>query len=224
MAKKKTKPGYFRENWKLLTALLLPLALCLGGIILLIMYEYSYTFRVAWDKEWRAFMYGTSTPDDGGKTVAIVPNVPSYSQEHVAECNAMPDKYILSEPGADNPIDLNPAIGLQPGANAEEVAQRCKDFAKTVAKMETLSQHRHYAFLCPGVRFSVGKGFGFIADPKGGAVILDSTDPAAKTVRIPLPVGEQTVYRQWQFYNIGDGCVIMGYSSRRSRTLEVDSR
>lgn len=216
------RPGYFRENWRMLVALLLPLSVLLTGIVVLIIYETSYSFRKSWDAWWHD-LFNPSTAV-AVRAAPIVPNVATYSQEHVAACKAMPDNYILDTPEAANPIELRPSIGLAPDASSKDINERCVAFAKTVAKMRTMSEQRHHAYLCPGTRFSIGKGFGFEPDPAGGGILLTADDPAAEKIRVPLSPGSQTIYKQWQFYNLGDGCYVMGYSSRRARTMEVTER
>lgn len=205
----------------MLVALLLPLSVLLTGIVVLMVYETSYSFRKSWDAWWRdLFRPGPAVV----RLAPIVPDVPTYSPEHVASCKAMPDAYILDNPEAANPIALRPSIGLTADASNKDIGERCVAFAKTVAKMRTMSEQRHHAYLCPGTRFSIGKGFGFEPDPAGGGVLLTADDPNAEKIRVPLSPGAQTIYKQWQFYNVGDGCYVMGYSTRRVRTMEVTDR
>lgn len=215
------KQGFFRENWKMLMALLFPLTLLLTGIVLLIIYESSYAFRQSWDGWWRDLFRPSAA---AVRRAPIVPDVAAYDEKHVATCNAMPDSYILDSPDAPSPIALRPSLGLPADASRSEIKERCVAFAKSVAKMRTMSEQRHHAYLCPGTRFSIGKGFGFEPDPTGNGVLLTADDPKAEKISIPLEPGAQTLYKQWQFYNLGDGCFIMGYSSRRSRTMELTDR
>lgn len=213
------KPGYFRENWKVLLALLTPLTFLLAGIILLIIYESSYTFRVAYDEWWRDLW--RDAPAANAKSVPIIPTVPSYDKKYVSACNVMPDMYVLDSPDSPAPIELRPSIGLEPGADPKAIENRCIAFAKTVAKMQTVSNHRHYAYLCPGTRYVLGNDFGFVPMPNGKGVMVWSGAKNAETIPIPIEPGRQAFYSQWQFYNVGDGCYVVGYSTRRSRALEV---
>lgn len=224
MAKKRRKkPGYFRANWKLLTLLLGPLGLLLGGIILLAVYESSYTFRMSYDKWWNDLW--TSAPaSSSAKRAPIVPVVATYKEEKVAACKAMPNYYIRADKDAPPPIDLGPAIGLESGVGRKEIHDRCVIFAKSVSKMMSVSNQRHHAYLCPGSRVKLGKGFGFMPDPKGDGVMIASGDLNAKEVKVPLLPGRQAFYKDWQFYNLGDGCYIVGYSTRRTRAMEVFNR
>lgn len=214
----KSKPGYFRENWKILTALLAPLTLLLAGIVVLMIYETSYKFRVAYDAWWDSLW---SDKPAAARHAAITPNVIRYDKQDVERCKDMPSMYKLDTPDAPAPIDLLPAIGLDGDADRKAVNERCVAFAKTVAKMQTVSSHRHYAYLCPGVRFGLGKGFGFTPMPGDKGVMIASTDPNAEKIEIPIAPGRMEIYQQWQFYNMGDGCYVVGYSTNRSRTLEV---
>lgn len=217
----KQRKTFFQENGKILAVLLLPLVAILVAIIGLILYDTSRGFRNGWNAFW------ASSPEPEqvvAQPLSVVPPVPTFREKHVSECGAMPNKFIVENLGDDSPIDLNPSLGLHAGADDDAVEDRCKDFAKIVYSMENLSKHRHHAFLCPGVRFSVGRGYGFIADPEGRGVLLAGDDPQSKDQLIELPMGQQTIYQNWQFYNPGGGCVVMGYSSRRSRTLELFER
>jgi hypothetical protein len=109
-------------------------------------------------------------------------------------------------------------VGLSKFASDEQVTERCIQFAKAVAKMETLSHHQRHVYVCQKAQFNADKSgrYFLTADPEGKGVV----ENFGKTGKLtPIPAGQSTLLRGWQIYNQGDGCIIIGMSKSGTFTF-----
>lgn len=102
-------------------------------------------------------------------------------------------------------------VGLSKFASDEQVTERCIQFAKAVAKMETMSHHLRHVYVCQKAQFNADKSgrYFLTADAEGKGVVENL---GGRGTLHPIPVGESILLRGWQIYNQGDGCVIVGMS------------
>jgi len=109
-------------------------------------------------------------------------------------------------------------VGLPKFASDEQVTDRCIQFAKAVAKMETMSHHARHVYVCQKAQFNADKSgrYFLTADPEGKGVI-ETLGGAAKLHAIPS--GQSILLRGWQIYNQGDGCIIVGMSKSGTFTF-----
>ena len=102
-------------------------------------------------------------------------------------------------------------VGLSKFASDEQVTERCIQFAKAVAKMETMSHHARHVYVCQKAQFNADKSgrYFLTADAEGKGVVENF---GGRATLHPIQAGESILLRGWQIYNQGDGCVIVGMS------------
>jgi len=134
-----------------------------------------------------------------------------FQIEDVDKCTEIEDQYMLPQGVVFTDLTKRQLVGLPPTATLKEVNARCIIFAKVVMRMEKLSHHDRHVFVCQGASFSNDESgrFTIIADPKGRGVI-ESFGGNKKLIKIPR--GSHALVREWQIFNLGDGCVIIGLS------------
>ena len=109
-------------------------------------------------------------------------------------------------------------VGLSKFASDEQVTERCIQFAKAVAKMETMSHHARHVYVCQKAQFNADKsGRYFLTADTEGKGVIENLGSTAKLH--PIPAGESILLRGWQIYNQGDGCIIVGMSKAGTFTF-----
>ncbi len=109
-------------------------------------------------------------------------------------------------------------VGLSKFASDEQVAERCVQFAKAVARMETQAHHARHVYVCQKAQFNADKSgrFFLTSDPDGKGVI----EHLGGGQRLyPIPKDQSILLRGWQVYNQGDGCIIIGMSKSGTFTF-----
>jgi hypothetical protein len=101
-------------------------------------------------------------------------------------------------------------LGLAGNATAAQELERCIIFAKVVANMERLAHHDRHVFVCEGARFSADDDAYLLQpDPAGrGALEIDTGSERL----IPIKQYRSILLEDWQVYNLGDGCLVIGMS------------
>ncbi|MBT4888134.1 MAG: hypothetical protein HON65_01085 [Rhodospirillales bacterium] len=131
--------------------------------------------------------------------------------EEVDNCTDIESQYQLPVAGTSTNLTLKQLLGLPAAASFAQVSARCVVFAKAVQRMERLSHHDRHVFVCQNASFSNDESgrFAIFADKKGRGII-ESFSGTKKLIEIPR--GSHSLVRQWQIFNLGDGCVIIGLS------------
>jgi len=99
-----------------------------------------------------------------------------------------------------------------PFATEEDVLERCIIFAKAVRIVEKMAHHKKHVFVCDGSWLNVANmgAFHIMPDPQGRGAFQTVDANIANFVKI-RPESFQIV-KWWQVYNVGNGCIIVGYS------------
>lgn len=219
--KKKKKAGddesgvsYLKANWHWLKFFILPPVVLLAGVVAILAYH-SFD-EVDWisDVMDNLFLASDSGPKD-------------YDPAHVKECLNMERRYagarLTRESGP-----LGPLLGLSEDASRKEARKRCVTFARIVAVMQNVSRHRHHSFLCQGAKFDIGDKYSFLPDPDAKGVNLIGYDKVKTGIdrtdvkRFAIPHNRMQVVREWQFYNVGDGCLVVGHSGPYGNGFKLD--
>tara|TARA_B100000579_G_C22757478_1_gene817175 strand:- start:110 stop:787 length:678 start_codon:yes stop_codon:yes gene_type:complete len=131
-----------------------------------------------------------------------------FEISQVEICKLMKDEY----QGDLGDFTTPKIIGLTRRATDEEIQERCVVFAKVVQRMEDLAHHDRHVFMCPGAQFTLDEVGTYILspDPKGRGAI-EFINGKKNLIRI-VP-HSHTLLKQWQLYNMGDGCIVIGISS-----------
>ncbi len=136
----------------------------------------------------------------------------NFKPEEVDNCRNVVEQYVTPERWTPTDDKMNELIGLPKLATKQERDERCIYFAKTVAEMEKMSHHSHHVFVCGGAIFKIsGKRFFFIRPDHEGRGAVHNLEGRQLTL-IPIEPGQSTVFRYWQIFNAGDGCIVVGMS------------
>lgn len=114
--------------------------------------------------------------------------------------------------GGKSNISLPKLLGLPDNATKKDILERCVVFAKAVRAMEKMAHHKKHVFVCDGSWLDVGNegAFHIMPDLQGRGA-LQTVDPnIAKFIKIRP--GSSRIVKWWQIHNVGDGCIILGYS------------
>ncbi len=131
--------------------------------------------------------------------------------KHYDACENMMEEYITPKGWNYSAAALHELVGLPKNSTEQQLEDRCIYYAKVVNGMERLSHHTRHVFVCKGSYLDVGKsGKQYIkADRKGRGAMVSVT---GKEELLPITPGESTIFKFWQVYNVGDGCIIIGLS------------
>ena len=135
-----------------------------------------------------------------------------FRTENVDACRNMVDEYTTPKGWFYSPAELFQLVGLSRDATVDEMNERCIFFAKVVAEMQKMSRHDRHVFVCGESIFDVGQeGKYYIkADPQGRGAIRKFDENAEQLLTIPK--NQTAIVKNWQIYNVGDGCIIVGLS------------
>ena len=182
----------------------------LGLPVIAILGWYAYTVAFTLEKEAM-----TQMEADMKRELALLAEravKEGFRPEDVNKCKKMLEEYTTPKGWYYSADDLHALVGLPKNATQEQMDERCIYYAKAVAKMEKMSHHTRHVFVCGDSMLDVGnKGRFFIkADPKGRGALQNFDRGSDKLVRVRR--GQNTLIRQWQIHNVGDGCLIIGLS------------
>lgn len=135
-----------------------------------------------------------------------------FAVEKVGSCHKVTDQYITPQGWILTDAKLHQLVGLPARATKQQMEERCIAFAKAVAEMEKLSHHTRHVFVCPGAYFEVAgsQKYRIVPDPNGRGIVQNITNNRDRLQAIKP--GKSVLINQWQVYNIGDGCIIVGLS------------
>ncbi len=136
-----------------------------------------------------------------------------FRAKDVDLCRNMVEEYTTPKGWFYSDAALFQLVGLSRDATVDQMNERCIFFAKAVADMQQMSRHDRHVFVCGESIFDVGnRGKFYIkADAKGRGVIRKFTEGQGE-VLMPVSRNQITVLQNWQIYNVGDGCIIIGLS------------
>ncbi|OHC76480.1 MAG: hypothetical protein A3G18_12935 [Rhodospirillales bacterium RIFCSPLOWO2_12_FULL_58_28] len=141
-----------------------------------------------------------------------------FAVKDVDACQKMIDEYTTPKGWTYTDATLYELVGLPKTTSREKMEERCIFYAKTVVEMEKLSHHTRHVFVCGESRFEAGKsGHHYITADPGGRGAIEHV--GAKETLVPIPVGKSKVHTLWQFYNVGDGCIIVGLSKSEAFSM-----
>jgi len=134
-----------------------------------------------------------------------------FDVDNVEGCAQIKDQYRVPQGYEFGDFSLSQLVGLPKTATDEQIQERCIIFAKVVERMEKLAHHDHHVFVCESGQFTtdeVGR-YMMIPDPQGRGVI-ESVNGVKSLIKIAR--GAHTLLHQWQVFNLGDGCIVVGMS------------
>lgn len=134
-----------------------------------------------------------------------------FDVQQVEGCSQIQDQYRVPLGYVFTEFSLNQLLGLPRMATDKQVQERCIIFAKVVKRMEKLAHHDRHVFVCPGGQFTTDETGRYLLepDPKGRGVV-EIINGAKNFIEIARHA--HILLRQWQVYNLGDGCVVIGMS------------
>lgn len=134
-----------------------------------------------------------------------------FSIDNVEGCSKIQDQYKVPLGFVFTEFSKRQLVGLPKTSTDDQVQERCILFAKVVERMESLAHHDRHVFVCQGSQFTTDEAgrYMLLPDAKGRGVI-EVVGGAKKLIKIPRH--SHTLLKQWQIYNIGDGCMVVGMS------------
>ena len=130
----------------------------------------------------------------------------------VDECSNIQNNYNLTQRDMDSDRTNRVLIGLSRRASITQVNERCVVFAKVVQRMEKLTHHDNHTFVCHTAKVSTDASLRFsVYADKSGRGAVESFDGVERLIEIRR--GRHTLVRNWQIFNLGDGCIIVGMST-----------
>ena len=188
-------------------------------------------FYTEWQKKQLAKEWGTQeyTPEEKAaiekeKKVVAVVKKRGIKREYFDECNQMSDQYTTPKGWNYSKLPLRTLLGLSKYAVEKDVEGRCIEFAKIVEEMEKVSRQDRHVFLCEGAKFELSGGYFFRASEKKDGVYQNHEAFAKKKKKgklFRIPIGKSLMYNQWQFFNVGDGCYVVGYSKAKGQVFTM---
>jgi hypothetical protein len=142
-------------------------------------------------------------------------------REYFDECRLMSDQYTTPKGWNYSKLPLSMLLGLPKYAGDEDLDERCAEFAEIVDKMEKVAHHSRHVFMCKDSIFKLPGGYYFEVDPKGRGVYHGHEALTRDKKFIAIRPGHTKIYAQWQFYNVGDGCNVVGYSKMRGQVFTM---
>lgn len=131
------------------------------------------------------------------------------------ECKLMSEQYTTPKGWNYAKLPLAMLLGLPKYSGDNAIDERCAEFANILDHMETVAHHTRHVFMCKGSVFKLPGGYFFEVDPAGRGVLHGHEALPQDKKFIPIKPGKSKIYAQWQFYNVGDGCNVIGYSKMR---------
>lgn len=131
------------------------------------------------------------------------------------ECRLMSEQYTTPKGWNYARLPLSMLLGLPKYSGDGAIDERCAEFANILEHMESVAHHTRHVFMCKGSVFKLPGGYYFEVDPGGRGVLHGHEALPQDKKFIPIKPGKSKIYAQWQFYNVGDGCNVIGYSKMR---------
>lgn len=140
----------------------------------------------------------------------------------VNKCEDMVAEYTTPKGWYYSKETLYQLVGLDRDATQAQMNERCVFFAKAVAEMEKMSHHLRHVFVCGDSILDVGdKGKYYLKpapDEQGALQNFENSLPSL----IKIPVGGMSVMREYQIYNAGAGCLIVGLSKKSTFRMSAE--
>jgi hypothetical protein len=191
-----------------------------GGVLIVVLLGwYGYTLLSEFNRaEMRAFEKAVAEGAESLKTraqeLAERAAKEGFAVGSVDACQSIVSQYRSPLGNVLRNINVRELVNLPKTATKEDVQERCIEFAKAVEQMKKLSYQNLHMMVCAGSYFQISETDRrtITPDPKGRGVLQTITDTQPEAVAIRP--GRSKILNQWQVYNMGDGCVIVGDSKR----------
>ncbi len=186
----------------------LPLLVFLGWYVLTVVLDVSGSSQTA---EGMIVKQVSKAQEAIRKGLVERANKEGFNVDNVEGCAQIKDQYRVPLGYVFGDFSLSQLVGLPKTATDEQVQERCIVFAKVVERMEKLAHHDRHVFVCVGGQFTTDEAgrYMMIPDPQGRGVI-ESVNGVKSLVKIAR--GAHILLRQWQVFNLGDGCIVVGMS------------
>lgn len=219
--KKQKKEEPKKGKGKLIVILVAVLVLGVGSIAGIYFYNEYQKRQLA--EQWGTKVY---TEEEKAaiakeKKITKVVETRKIKREYFDECNSMSEQYTTPKGWNYSQLPLRTLLGLSKYAVEKDVENRCVEFAQIVEKMETVSKQKRHVFLCKDARFELSGGYFFDVDPGGQGIRQGHISIPRDTKLLKIEPGKNRMYSQWQFYNVGDGCIVVGYSKMRGQIFTM---
>ena len=222
--KKKSKKRKKKKNKKLYVLLGLLLFVGLAVIAGIIAYN-------EWQKRQYAKQWGMHTLSEEEKKKIEdekkEKKIQAFVQEkHINrtffdECKAVSNQYTAPKGYTYDKLPTQLLLGLPKYAVDGAIDDRCAQFSHIVEDMEKLAHHDRHNIMCKNSLFKLPGGYFFEVDPQGRGVLYGHEALTQEKKLIPVKPGKSTIFAQWQFYNVGDGCNVIGYSKMRGMVFTI---
>ena len=135
-----------------------------------------------------------------------------FRAEEVDKCRNMMKEYTTPKGWFYSDADIYELVGLPRNATQQHLNERCVYYAKAVAGMEKMAHHTRHAFVCGASLLDVGGGGRYYIKPEpSGRGAFHSLDQHGEKL-MEIPKEASMILNNWQVYNVGDGCIIVGLS------------
>ena len=204
--KKKKLPRSFMLT--LIALVVMPLTIFLGWYVLTVVLKVSGSSQTA---EGMVAHQVVSAKDALKKKLKERASKEGFEVDNVLGCASIEDQYRVPLGFGHTDFTTRQLVGLPTTATETQVQERCVVFAKVVERMEKMSHHDRHVFVCEGAQFTTDEAgrYMLVPDPKGRGVIEII---GGKKNLIDMAPHSQALIKQWQIYNIGDGCIVVGMS------------
>ncbi len=127
---------------------------------------------------------------------------------------------MVADHGGRSKAALPELLGIPRRSTKEDITDRCVSFAKAVNMMEKMAHHKKHVFVCGGSMLDIANEgtFHIKPDPQGRGA-FQTIDPNSANF-IKIRPGNFQIIKWWQVYNVGDGCIIVGYSKSGSPRIK----
>lgn len=208
-AKKKKKGGLPRSFvYALIFLVILPVTLFLGWYVLTVVLEVSGSQQTA---ESMVAAQVKKAQEAVKNKIVERAQKENFAVDSFESCTQIEDQYRLPVGYVYTEFTQKQLLGLPADATDDQMRERCVVFAKVVNEMEKLAHHDRHVFVCQGAEFATDESgqYVMIPDPQGRGIIQQINGQQKLT---PIARGAHTLIRNWQVYNLGDGCVVIGMS------------
>ncbi len=204
--KKEKKKGFWRSKTKKRTYWIF------GVLAVPLLLWYAYTVASIIDKA------GMTELETALKQEAI-----SLAERAISERFKAVDykncENMVADYGGSSDITLPELLGIPRHATKEDIIKRCVLFAKAVGVMKKTAHHKKYVFVCGGSMLDIANEGAFHIKPDRQGRGAFQTVDANNANFLKIRPGNFQIVKWWQIYNLGDGCIIVGYSKSGSPRL-----
>ena len=201
-------PGYMLSRFALIGLIGMPLTIFLGWYVLTVVLEVSGSSQTA---EGMVADQVVNAQRAIKKKLKERADAEGFNVDQVENCTQIEDQYRVPLGFVFTEFSRRQLVGLPKTATDLQVQERCILFAKIVKRMEKLAHHERHVFVCQGAQFTTDEAgrYMLVPDAKGRGVIEVTN---GKKNFIQIGRHEYILLNQWQIYNIGDGCMVVGMS------------